>query len=598
MAGEIEEIKKKLDIVEVIGHYLTLKKRGRHYLTCCPFHQEKTPSFIISPELQIFKCFGCGKSGDIFTFVQEYERLDFKDALIDLAKLAGVTLTHSQQLTDSEFKKKRLLDLNREVAKFYHYILTSHPLGKSALDYLTNRKITPLTARLFQIGFSPHDPRHLTQYLSKKGFKAGELIATGTFGHSQYHQDQLYDRFQGRLTFPLCDFRGQVLGFSGRLLPGSPQNLAKYINSPETDLYHKSHTLFGFNHTREAVKIQKSVVVVEGEFDLITPYQAGFKNFVAIKGTAFTPDQLQLLRRYTDTLILGLDSDFAGSNAAKKSIELADSLEFDIQVLTLGNKYKDPDEAILADPAFFAQNLAHPIPIWDFLISSAVKNFGVDTNKGKKQVLDMVLPFLVKISNQVIRSDYYHRLAAELGSDVDAVIAQASKSSVALAKETSSATPTPLSQTKSALQTTKTDKLEEYLLAHIFSAQKPHLLAKRVAPTYHFSTPKFIQIFDHLLTVRSFSPSAFTTTLSPELHQIYQDLFLTGSTLHLEPLRRRLEIKKIIAQINILDIKLQLTDLSQKIAQAEARDNEIGLKELELQYNRLLSQLSKNSTKP
>ena len=364
MESEVEEIKKKLDIVDVINHYLPLKKRGRHYLANCPFHSEKTPSFTVSPELQIFKCFGCGKAGDIFTFVEEYEHVDFKDALEDLAKMAGVTLKKDPQITQIDHRRKRLIELNHQVARFYNYILTTHPLGKNALDYILKRGIALETIKLFKIGFSPPSAALIVNYLHKKGFLDDELIATGTFGFSQYHARQMYDRFQGRLTFPLSDFRDRILGFSGRILPGSTaSNAAKYINSPETDIYHKSQMLFGLNLAKESIKKNNSVLVVEGEFDLISPFQQGVTNIVALKGTAFTSDQLQLLHRYTDNLILGLDSDFAGNNAARKSIELADSMEFDIKVLDLGTTFKDPDEAIQTDPVFFQNQLQNPIPI-------------------------------------------------------------------------------------------------------------------------------------------------------------------------------------------------------------------------------------------
>lgn len=594
MDSQVAEIKSKLDIVEIIGKYLTIKKRGRHYLACCPFHQEKTPSFIISPELQIFKCFGCGKSGDIFTFVQEFERVDFREALEDLAKLAGITLVKSAALSGTEARKKRLLDLNHEVAKFYHYLLTQHPLGQPALDYVVKRGITPATINTFQIGFSPSNSLLITRYLQKKGFTQDEAIASGTFGLSRYHAHQLYDRFQSRLTFPLCDFRDRILGFSGRALPGTDSNLAKYINSPETDLYHKSFTLFGLNHTKEFIKTSKSAVVVEGEFDLISPFQAGFKNFVAIKGTAFTPDQLQLLRRYTDTLILGLDSDFAGNNAAKKSIELADSLEFDLQVLVLGGKFKDPDEAVLADPQHFAACLSQPIPIWDFLINSAVKNFGIDTIKGKKEVLHTVLPFLVKISNSVIKSDYLHKLAAEIGSDVGSIVAEANK----LGSPIPASSPPVLPTTPPKIIPNRIDKLEEYLLSLILSAQKPHLLSQKILSRYQFVTHRFAAIIDHLSTIKSYHPAQFTASLPPELQDVYNQLFIQSAGYHFEPLHRRSEIKKVIAQIQEVDIKSQLTNLNQKITQAEASENESSLSELEKQYNLLLTQLSKISTKP
>ena len=400
MDNQVDEIKQKLNIVDVINRFLPLKKRGRNHIACCPFHGEKTPSFTVSEELQIFKCFGCGKSGDVFTFLQEYERITFPEALTELAAMAGITLKKSEFVDKQESRKKVLMDLNAQVGKFYQYMLLTHPLGKNALDYVLKRGITLDTIKQFGLGFSPENSQIAVNFLTKKGYKISDLIASGTFGQSQYNS-RIYDRFQGRLTFPLSDYRGRILGFSGRLLPTTKnQDSGKYINSPETEIYHKSFNLFGLHLTKDFIRQLNAVIATEGEFDMISPFQAGIKNIVAIKGTAFTEEQLQLLRRYTDTLILGLDSDFAGSNASRRSIELADSMEFDIKVLILGDKYKDPDEAVRSDIEFFKTQLNQAVSIWDFIIQSQIKINNPDTIKGKKEILNIVLPFLTKIKNR------------------------------------------------------------------------------------------------------------------------------------------------------------------------------------------------------
>jgi len=590
--SQVEEIKKKLDIVDVINRFVTLKKRGHHFIANCPFHQEKTPSFIVSPELQIFKCFGCGKAGDMFTFIQEFERVDFKESLEELAKIAGVKLEKSAQYSAVESKRQRLFLLNLETAKFYHYMLTSHSLGKTALEYLINRGIQLDTVKLFKIGFSPIDPQLLSAYLTKKGFTVGELIASGTFGQSSYNRHQLYDRFQGRLVFPLADFRDRILGFSGRVLPGAKKELAKYINSPETSIYHKSQTVFGLNLSKEFVKKNSTVIVTEGEFDMISPFQAGFKNIVAIKGTAFTSDQLQLLRRYADTLILALDSDFAGNNAARKSIELADSFDFDIQVLDLGQDFKDPDEAIHQNLDFFHQQLDHPLPIWDYLINSAVITNDPNTIKGKKQILSLVLPFISKINNSVIRSDYLHKLAETIGSTLESVTQESSKISAplpALSREgpgkgfDSPPTPPPDSQI---------DNFEQYLLILIFSAQKPAIIARRLRSKYQFITPRFASVYQSLLLVKKYYPKKFFNSLPPELQPIFQDIHLSASNLKLEPIHRRREISKIINYIQSKKIKQQLADISRQLSVAEKNDDSAKITQLEIEYNQLLATLS------
>jgi len=587
MDSQVEEIKKKLDIVDVINHYLPLKKRGRHYLAPCPFHSEKTPSFTVSPELQIFKCFGCGKAGDIFTFVQEYDHVDFKDALEDLAKMAGVTLKKDVRLSRVEHQRKRLVDLNYEIAKFYNYILTSHPLGKPALDYVARRHLTSDTIKLFRLGFSPPNPSLLAGYLAKKGFAPEELIKSGTFGKSNYGS-RLYDRFQGRLVFPLADFRDRILGFSGRLLPGSSENAGKYINSPETDIYHKSQLLFGLNLAKEAIKKTNSVIIVEGEFDMISPYQQGIANIVAIKGTAFTSDQLTLLRRYTDRLILALDADFAGSNAARKSIELADSMEFNIEVLSLPEPYKDPDEAVTADPQLFKQSLAHPIPIWDFIINSALKNFDVTSVSGKKLILTSVLPFLAKINNSVIRSDYLNKFSAQIGSSLDSVVEESQKyisaPSPSFAKINS----------PSSSEADKVDLLENHLLTVILSSKKPHQIIRKILLKYQFNLPRFHRIAEALALHKGiFQPQKFAAKLPSELISIFQDLFLSASRLDFTSRQRHQEITRTVNQIAKYHLRQRLNSLSSQIAAAENSDSQDLVKKLESEYNQTLQQLSR-----
>jgi len=588
MESQVEEIKKKLDIVDVIGRYLPLRKRGHHFIANCPFHSEKTPSFTVSQELQIFKCFGCGKAGDIFNFVEEFDKVDFRDALEELAKIAGVELVKNPQMTEAEHWHKKLIALNHEVSKFYHYILTSHPLGKTALEYTQKRGISLDTIKLFKIGYSPLNSDLIYNYLIKKGFILSEMIGTGSFGKSNYGGHQLYDRFADRLTFPLTDFRDRVLGFSGRLLPSSAkQNSAKYINSPETDIYHKSQMLFGLNLSKESIKKLDSVILVEGEFDMISPYQSGVTNVVAIKGTAFTLDQLQLLHRYTNTLILGLDSDFAGNSAARKSIELADSMNFNIKVIDLGDKYKDPDEAVTADPDFFRAQVDSPIFIWDFIINSALKNFDPGTPIGKQDILANVLPYLSKINNSVTQSDYYNKLASYIGSSVESILSE-----VAKLKNTNSSKVVEVVSGEDT-KTPKLERLESHLLTLIFSAKNPKILAGKISEKIEFSTPRFSKIFFQLSNLSAdFNAADFADSLSPELVPIFQSLYLDSTFIKLESKNLLVEINKTIKSILLLTIKSAQADLSSRLSRAENAGDEAMIQKLELEYNQLLTKLS------
>ncbi|MDD2483243.1 MAG: DNA primase [Candidatus Shapirobacteria bacterium] len=589
MDNQVDEIKQKLNIVDVINRYVPLKKRGRHYVACCPFHGEKTPSFTVSEDMQIYKCFGCGKAGDVFNFLEEYEKIDFREALEELAKLAGVTLVKSSFIDHQESKKKLLIEINNEVAKFYNYILLSHPLGVEALDYVTKRGISKDTIKTFNIGFSPQESKYISNYILKKGYKIDDLISTGTFGKSNYGPG-LYDRFQGRLTFPLYDYRGHIVGFSGRILPSTKNpNMAKYINSPETEIYHKSQMLFGLNLAKEAIRVENSVIIVEGEFDMISPFQNGFKNIVALKGTAFTQDQLQLLRRYTDTLILALDSDFAGNNAARKSIELADSMEFDIKVLNLGDKYKDPDEAIKADPEFFKFQLTKATDVWDFIIQSQLKINDINTIKGKKEVLNVVLPFLVKIKNSVVKSDYFQKLANEINSSVESILEEA--------KKVANPNPTnfnliPQKPDSVDEPESKTEKLEELLLILIIGAKNPAKLAQKLKKYLEeFTVPRFKIIAKYLLEKDGFSLKEILDALSAEIKPLFENLYFEAEKNQLDSKDRLSEIKKATTQISSILLKDRLNNLSNQISKLEDKEDEKVLKEVESEYNQVLERL-------
>lgn len=583
MENQVEEIKKKLDIVEVINKFVPLKKRGRHYVACCPFHQEKTPSFIVSQDLQMYKCFGCGKAGDMFNFMEEYNRIDFKDALEDLAKMAGIKLVYSGKLTQEESKKRKLFEINKEVTKFYHYILVKHPLGKNAREYITKRQLSEETVKKFQIGFAPKDGSLIVNYLLKKGYKKEELIESGSFGVSQYQRGQMYDRFQDRLIFPQIDFRDRIVGFSGRILPGnSNPNLAKYINSPETDIYHKSQMLFGLNLAKESIKNNNWVLMVEGELDMISPYQAGIQNVVAIKGTALTEEQLQLIRRYTDTLILGLDSDFAGNKAALRSIELADKMDFEMKVLDLENKYKDPDEAIKNDFDFFKRKLANAEAIWDFILNSAIKNYGIDNIRGKKMVLMTILPFLAKITNLVIRSDYVRKVAQQINSDEESV-AMELKKYLGEAKIISKR-----EEIKEDSLSDKREKLEERLLILILRLKKPRLETRKI----NWQTLRYKKIVETIDKFKEFDVKKVLNKLEAELKESFDNLYIKAYEEQNSSEERKKERDKIISQIKEIELKDRLKELSVIIANLEASGDEQKITKIEAEYAQILTKLA------
>jgi len=586
----VEEIKKKLDIVEVINRMVPLKKRGRHHVACCPFHQEKTPSFVVSPELQIYKCFGCGKGGDVFSFYQEFNRVDFKDALEDLAKLAGVKLVYRGRLSGEEAKRKKLYELNREVSRFYHYILVKHPVGNEALTYLEDRGIKRETIKKFVLGFAPRDSRVTLQYLTKKGFKSEILWESGTFGKSQYG-NKSYDRFAGRIIFPQIDFRDRVVAFAGRILPSNTnKEMAKYINSPETAVYHKSQMFFGLNLAKEAIKKEKTALVVEGELDMISPFQAGIENVVAIKGTALTEEQLQLIKRYTDSLILGLDSDFAGNKAMIRSIELADKMDFDLKVLDLEGKYKDPDEAVSQDLDFFKQQLKKAKTIWDFILESSLKNYGIDSPRGKKLILSTVLPFLVKISNRVIQSDYLKKTAQAINSDLESVVVEFEKyeNNQKINKMIQKPVSAPPRRDSDVAQETREEKLEERLMEMILRLRKPGKIAKNI----DWQTMRFKKIGEELVKMKKFSGSKLASKLAPELRESFNDLYLRAQEDQSSAEERKKERGKIIKQLEEMKLKTRLVELSGIIAHLEASKKVKKIAKIEVEYAQTLKRLA------
>ena len=452
---QIEEIKNKTDIVQLISEAVTLKKAGRNFKGLCPFHEEKSPSFMVSPERQMFKCFGCQIGGDVFKFVMERERLDFGEALRLLAGRAGVELKDYRLGPEQQIKEK-LLEINHLAAEYYHYLLTEHKIGQAALAYLLKRGVAKASIKTFKLGFAASEWGGLHRYLTKKkGYRDDDLERAGLVVGGQRG---FYDRFRGRVMFPLFDHRNRVVGFSGRVLDPEAKE-AKYVNSPETLIYHKSEILYGLETTKEAIKKANKAVVVEGEFDLISSYQVGVANVVAIKGSALTGEQTDLLKRFCDHLALSLDMDKAGDAAAHRGIELAEAKGLNVRVIRLSFG-KDPDECARHSARDWKDAVKAAVPIYDFYIDSAKQRFGIDTPEGKRQISDELAPLLSRISNQVIKAHYIKKLAQVLGVSEDAVLAEADK------KNSLRVFPEAVQPGKEAVQPTRQERLEEYLLAN------------------------------------------------------------------------------------------------------------------------------------
>jgi len=530
MDSPIDEIKKKLDLVEFISSYITLKKLGRNFKANCPFHNEKTPSFVVSPERQIWHCFGsCGEGGDIVKFLMKWENITFFEALKELAKKAGITLKNSN-LEDSTWKKKeRFFNMNRLAAEFFQYVLNKTKFGKKGEEYLKDRQIKPSIIEKFMLGYSPSSWDSLRLFLKKKNFSDQEMHENGLLVLTD--SARYYDRFRGRLMFPLCDARDHILGFSGRSLEDNVKE-AKYINTPETPIYHKRETLFGINLARESIKKEKNVFLVEGEFDMITPYQNGFSNFVAIKGSAVTSEQLMLLKRYTEKLTLALDADEAGNEAVKRGIDEAERLEFEINVIKF-DFAKDPDEAVRKDLVAFKKAISKPIHIYDFLIDLALKKHPADDPFNKKKVGDEVLPYIAKINNSIVKSHYLKKISALL--DVTEYSLETLIKKINRSKNIQSFYKPTANNKKNEK---REDILEKYVLSSIFQSENAYKINEiifSIIDPSDLSIPshkKIVSIFIEKkeLFKNGFNINLFVTFLSPELRAIFDEIYLFASS--------------------------------------------------------------------
>lgn len=580
----LDQIKKKIDIVEFIGRYVTLKRAGKNYKGVCPFHQEKSPSFIVSPERQIWHCFGaCHDGGDVIKFLMKWENLTFFETVREFSKQLGISLKNDFE--DNTWKQKeKLLTINSIAAQFFQYILQKSEYGAKAREYLNNREISPKTINIFELGYAPNSWDSLSKFLINKHYTLKELDATGlTVTNERGNQ---YDRFRGRLMFPIKDTRGSIIGFSGRALD-TDEKSAKYVNTPETMLYHKRESLYGINLAKEAIKKEGSVILVEGEFDMITPYQKGIENIVAIKGSAVTKEQLYLIKRYTDKINLALDTDAAGEDAVRRGIEEAEQQDFEVGVIRI-DFAKDPDEAVHKDYSKFIKAIKKPIPIYTFLFELLQKKYPEDNPFSKKRIADGMVPFIATVKNPVVKSYIVKQLAETLAVDqysIEQIIRQYNikkKAPQHFIKKIQASSPTVDRQ----------QILEKYLLSLIFQGDHSYEMADKVFDVIdisYFSIPAYQKIvaafFDYKKTNTSkFEINHFGQTLKTELRPVLDEIYLyatldTGlETQHY--LKICVEIKRIWLKKKIKDITLQ-DDLVFQDKQAEMADLNAQLKELE-----------------
>ena len=401
----IDDLKRQADIVRVVQDYVQLKKKGANWMACCPFHKEKTPSFSVSPVKEIFYCFGCHKGGSVFNFVMEMERVSFPDAIKLVAEKSGVPLP--KLIDDSRFEARRheseeVVELNKWALEWWEQQLESSGEARIARDYLLRREITEETRKTFRLGYAPDSWDALSLYLRQKGASQDQIDRSGLVVKKE--EGASYDRFRGRLIFPVMDIQGKPIAFGGRTLRDED---AKYINSPETAAYVKGRNLFGLNLTRDEIRRGGFAILVEGFLDLIVPYQFGIRNVVASLGTALTADQVKLLSRFARKVVLNYDGDNAGVQAAKKAIEILLAEDLEVKILVLPDN-SDPDEFIRKSGVLeYQRQRGEAQPHIQFVIDQAVRDRKLSNPADKEAAIDEVLPFIRAVRSRIQKREYF-----------------------------------------------------------------------------------------------------------------------------------------------------------------------------------------------
>ncbi|MFH1752993.1 MAG: DNA primase [Candidatus Omnitrophota bacterium] len=406
----IDQVRDRTDIVDVISRYIPLKKAGRNFKAPCPFHHEKTPSFMVSSVKQIYHCFGCGAGGNVFNFLMKYERLEFPEAVRELAKKAGIVIPEATAADRQRSSQGEILHaVNEASVKFFRDNLLSSRAGTAAREYLAKRKIDAGTVDLFKLGYAPKSWTGLLEHLKAEGFD--EQVAEKSGLVIRGRENKLFDRFRDRIIFPICDVKGRIRGFGSRVMDNREP---KYMNSPETFIYNKGSHLYGLNLSWEEIRDKDKAVIVEGYLDLMTPYQKGIKNLVASLGTALTVDQIRLLKRYANHIIVLFDADKAGEIATVRSLDLLVEEDFKVEVAQL-SKGSDPDSFVNKfGPEAFTKALDDALDLFDYKLNLLSAKYDIKTLEGKAKVAGEMLPLISRIKNTIVQSGYMKRLSETL----------------------------------------------------------------------------------------------------------------------------------------------------------------------------------------
>ncbi|OGZ33848.1 MAG: DNA primase [Candidatus Portnoybacteria bacterium RBG_19FT_COMBO_36_7] len=597
----VDEIKSRLDILEVIGSYIKVSKAGRNYKARCPFHSEKTPSFMVSPERQIWHCFGCGLGGDIFAFVKQIEGIEFGDALRLLANRAGVVLKRQDPVIQT--KRRRIYEICELAAKFFEKQRESKT-GKKAYNYLIKeRGVKNQTIKEWRLGWAPDEWRSLSEFLQSRGYKDDEILQAGLTVEPQNDGKKIqgtktnYDRFRSRIIFPLFDIQGQIVGFAGRIFGKDDSNVGKYINTPQTMLYDKSRLLYGLNFAKVALREKNLCVFVEGNLDIIMSHQAGIKNTVATSGTALTPEHLKIINRYTENIVFAFDTDAAGETATKRSIDMALENDFNVRIAQMSQK--DPADLIKQNPSTWEKAINQAISVMDYYFKTV---FAPSTSSGqahptqltpeeKKQAAKVLLPIIKKIPNQIVRGHWIGEAAKKLKTDEKILYAEMEK-----AKLQPSAAESKTAETPAAPQEkSRTDELEERLLSLFLTFPEILKNFNEEAKDY-LSSEKTLKILTELKS--SYSPAKkdkcldiLKKKLPEELRGQVDCLSFKNEQFGIDEAGAQCEINECLQALKVIKIKEQMAGLTFEIREAQQEKNKKKLHKILKKFNGLSNKL-------
>ncbi len=588
-----DEIREKINVVDLVGETVRLKKAGVNFRGLCPFHSEKTPSFTVSPAKQIWHCFGCGLGGDVFEFVKQSEGVDFPEALQILAARAGVTLRRPEGgVSYTPDQKKNLYDINNWAALFYSKVLSDSQTAKPARDYLQKRGFRPETLKQWQIGYAPDGFHAFEEFIVKKGYTKQEAATAGLLVKRE--DGSYFDRFHERVMFSLFDMHGRVVGFTARILKDQ-DGVSKYVNSPETLIYSKSRLIYGLNLAKTEIRKRDEVIVVEGNVDVITCHEFGFSNVVGSSGTAFTNPQLESLKRFTENISFALDADAAGVVATRRAVELALAAGFNVKIISIPRALaKDPDELIRKDPSLWENAVKSVQSFLDFYFTRILATMDLQSATGKKQAVREILPLLSLLPDSIDRVHYSQKLAGAVSVDPKVIIELLNKAGLSKFK---SAQGGSSESSQSIPRKTKQEILEARVLGLILKFPEELALDIPSLKAEDFSLPVHREIFQTIAEAYSSGRLNMENLLSehPKLatnlnllvFALDNEISFEGGG-NLESLKQN-----FLGQFREALIRKSMRQLTAEIKNAETAGNPELVKTLSLEFNHLAGELSK-----